>query len=302
MKRSIIYKIRRKLQIAYFNCFSHERVSKTYFKIVLKYKLNLKDPKTFNEKIQWLKLYEWPNNELAVLCSDKYRVREYLEQNNLQEYENKLLGVYDNAKDINWDELPDKFVVKCNHGCAYNIICTDKSKLDTKKAVKQLNKWMKEDFGKFNAEIHYSKIQPKIIIEEYLDDSLEDYKFFCFNGKFKLLYIAVDSESETNREREAFYDENGNLLKLQNADYGEYAEAKLPDNFKDLIKISEKLAKPFPFVRVDWYIKDGKTTFGELTFTPSGGMMKLNPADYDKTLGEYLDISELMKKKEEKHE
>lgn len=302
MKRSIFYRIRRKLQIAYFNCFSRERVSKTYFKIVLKYKLNLENPKTFNEKIQWLKLYEWPNNELAILCSDKYRVREYLEKNNLQEYENKILGVYDNAKDISWDELPNKFVVKCNHGCAYNIICTNKSNLDTKKAVKQLNKWMKEDFGKFNAEVHYSRIQPKIIIEEYLGDNLEDYKFFCFNGKFKLLYIAVDSESKTSKEREAFFDENGKLLKLQNADYGEYTEARLPNNFKELIKVSETLAKPFPFVRVDWYIKNGKTTFGELTFTPSGGMMKLNPAEYDKTLGEFLDISELMKKKEIKDE
>ena len=285
------------MQIAFFNCFSKERVSKTYFKIVLKYKLNLKDPQTFNEKIQWLKLYEWPNNELVVNCSDKYRVREYLEANNLQDYENRLIGVYDNAKEIEWDKLPSKFVLKCNHGCAYNIICTDKSKLDTKKATKQLNKWLKEDFGKFNAEIHYSKIQPKIICEEYLGDNLEDYKFFCFNGKYKLAYIAIDSESETNREREAFYDENGNLLELTNADYGLYTEAKLPENFKTLVEISEKLAKPFPFVRVDWYIKDGKVTFGELTFTPSGGMMKLNPAEYDKKLGELLDISDFIERR-----
>ena len=302
MKRSIIYKIRRKLQILFFNCFSHERVSKTYFKIVMKYKLNLKDPKTFNEKIQWLKLYEWPINDLAIKCSDKYLVREYLEENGLQAYENKLLGVYDNAKDIDWSKLPDKFVLKCNHGCAYNIICTDKNKLDKKKAVKTLNKWLKEDFGKFNAEIHYSRIKPKIICEEYLGDNLEDYKFFCFNGKFKLLYIAVDSESEINKEREAFFDENGNLLDLLNSDYGFYKEAKLPNNFAELAKISEQLSKPFPFVRVDWYIKNGKVTFGELTFTPSGGMMKLSPIEYDTKLGDYLDIEYLKRKKNIKHE
>lgn len=302
MKRSIFYKLRRKLQIAYFNCFSHERVSKTYFKLVLGYKLNLKNPQTFNEKIQWLKLYEWPQNELVIKCSDKYRVREYLETNNLEKYENSLLGVYKNANDINWETLPDKFVLKCNHGCAYNIICTDKEKLNVKQTTRTLNKWLKEDFGKFNAEIHYSKIQPLIICEKYLGDNLQDYKFFCFKGKFKLLYIAIDSESETNKEREAFFDENGNPLNLLNADYGKYTEAKLPDNFKELVKISETLAKPFPFVRVDWYIKDGKTTFGELTFTPSGGMMKLNPKEYDNILGKYLDISDLIKAKEENRE
>lgn len=296
MKKSIIYKMRRKLQIAFFNCFSKERVSKTYFKILLKYKLNLENPQTFNEKIQWLKLYEWPKNDLVIQCTDKYRVREYLEQNNLKEYENDLIGVYSNENEIKWDELPDKFVLKCTHGCAYNIICTDKSRLNIKEVSKTLNKWLKEDFGKFNAEIHYSKIKPLIICEKYLGDNLQDYKFFCFNGKFKLLYIAIDSESETNREREAFFDENGKLLELTNADYGLFSEATLPENFKELIKISEQLAKPFPFVRVDWYIKDGKTTFGELTFTPSGGLMRFNPASFDKTFGEWLDLSSLIKK------
>ena len=287
------------MQVAFFNCFSKEFVSKTYFKIVMKYRLNLKDPKTFNEKIQWLKLYEWPNNDLAILCSDKYRVREYLKKNKLNKYENELLGVYSNPNEIDWDLLPEKFVLKCTHGCAYNIICTDKSKLDIEKTKKILCKWLKEDFGKFNAEIHYSKIKPCIICEKYLGDSLEDYKFFCFNGKFKLLYIAIDSESETNKEREAFFDENGNLLQLTNADYELYTEAKLPEGFKELIKISEQLAKPFPFVRVDWYIKDNKVTFGELTFTPSGGMMRFNPSYFDNYFGELLDISSLLEKKNE---
>lgn len=295
MKKSFLYKLRRKIQIAFFNCFSNEFVSKTYFKIVMKYKLNLKDPTTFNEKIQWLKLYEWPFNDLAILCSDKYKVREYLKKNKLSKYENNLIGVFDNANDIDFNALPDKFVLKCTHGCAYNIICVDKSKLNIKKTITTLNKWLKEDFGKFNAEIHYSRIKPRIICEQYLGDDLQDFKFFCFNGKFKLLYIAIDSESETCSEREAFFDENGKLLNLTNADYELFSEAKLPDNFKELVEISEQLAKPFPFVRVDWYVKDGKTTFGELTFTPSGGLMRFNPSNYDKEIGEWLDISNLIR-------
>ena len=283
------------MQVLFFSCFSKEFVSKTYFKIVLKYKLNLKEPKTFNEKIQWLKLYEWPNNELAIKCSDKYKVREFLIEKHAEEYLNQLIGVYDKAEEIEWDKLPNQFVLKCNHGCAYNIICKDKTKLDIEKTSKLLNKWLKEDFGKFNAEIHYSKIERKIICEKYLGDNLEDYKFFCFNGKFKFMYVAIDSD-DSNKEREAFFNENGELIDVTNADYGLYKEATVPEKFKDLIKVSEDLSKDFPFVRVDWYIKDGVVTFGELTFTPSGGMMKFNPSSFDATVGEMLDISELVEK------
>lgn len=283
------------MQIMFFKCFSNERVSKTYFKIVLKYKLNLNNPKTFNEKIQWLKLYEWPNNDLVIKCTDKYRVREFLISKHADKYLNHLIGVFDRAEDIDWQKLPNQFVLKCNHGCAYNIICKDKTKLDIKKIIKLLNKWLKEDFGKFNAEIHYSKIKPRIICEEYLGDNLEDYKFFCFNGKFKFMYVAIDSD-DSNKEREAFFDENGKMLDLTNADYGLYKEATVPSNFKELINISETLSKDFPFVRVDWYIKNGIVTFGELTFTPSGGMMKFNPASFDNIAGDMLDISMLMEK------
>lgn len=295
MKRSWVYRVRRKFQILFFNCFSKEFVSKTYFKYVMKYKLNLKSPQTFNEKIQWLKLYEWPKNDLVIKCSDKYLVRSYLEDNGYSNYLNSLIGIYDSADQINWDELPNQFVLKCNHGCAYNIICKDKAKLNIKKTKKTLNKWMKEDFGKFNAEIHYSKINRKIICEKYLGDNLIDYKFFCFNGKVKLIYIAIDSESDTNKEREIFFDEKGNELDLINSDYEKYSEARLPNNYKELISISEDLARPFPFVRVDWYIKDSNIVFGELTFTPSGGMMKMNPPKYDRIYGEMLDIEELRK-------
>lgn len=295
MRNKFIYSIRRKMQILFFNCFSKERVSKTYFKIVLKYKLNLDNPKTFNEKIQWLKLYEWPNNELAIKCTDKYKVREYLILKKADKYLNQLIGVYDKAEEIEWDKLPDQFVLKCNHGCAYNIICKDKTKLDIKKTNKLLNKWLKEDFGKFNAEIHYSKIKPRIICEKFLGDNLEDYKFFCFNGKFKFMYVAVDSD-DSSKEREAFFDEKGKLIDVTNADYGLYKEATVPDNFNELIKVSEELSKDFPFARVDWYIKNGVVTFGELTFTPSGGMMKFNPSSFDTIVGDMLDISNLMEK------
>ena len=190
--------------------------------------------------------------------------------------------------------MPKQFVLKCTHGCAYNIICKDKSLLNVDKVKKQLKKWLKEDFGKFNGEIHYSKIKPRIICETYLGDDLQDFKLFCFNGKFQFMYIAVDSENDSQIERELFFDRDGKVIDVLNADYGRFDEAKLPANLDDLIRISELLAKPFPFVRVDWYIRNEQTIFGELTFTPSGGLMRFNPSKYDKIFGKYLDISALV--------
>lgn len=133
---SFIYKARRKIQVVAHKLFSNEFMSKLYFKIVLKEKLDLKNPRTFNEKLQWLKLYYYPQNDLAVKCADKYRVREYIKD---KEYENTLvplLGAWDNVEDIDWDSLPNKFVLKCNHGCAYNIVCNDKTEFDRIKAKK----------------------------------------------------------------------------------------------------------------------------------------------------------------------
>ena len=179
---SFIYKARRKIQVVAHKLFSNEFMSKLYFKIVLKEKLDLENPKTFNEKLQWLKLYYYPQNDLAVKCADKYRVREYIKEKGYENTLVPLLGAWDNVEDIDWDSLPNKFVLKCNHGCAYNIVCSDKDGFDKIEAKKQLNTWLKEDFGAFNIEPHYSNIKKhKITCEEFLGDNLVDYKFFCFN-------------------------------------------------------------------------------------------------------------------------
>ena len=156
---SFIYKARRKIQVVAHKLFSNEFMSKLYFKIVLKEKLDLKNPRTFNEKLQWLKLYYYPQNDLTVKCADKYRVREYIKDKGYENTLVPLLGAWDNVEDMDWDSLPNKFVLKCNHGCAYNIVCNDKTEFDRIKAKKQLNKWLKEDFGAFNIEPHYSNIK-----------------------------------------------------------------------------------------------------------------------------------------------
>lgn len=287
--RGIIYDFRRKMQIIAYDLTTPEFVSKMYYRIVLKEKLNLKNPHTFNEKLQWLKLYEWPNNDIAIKCSDKYLVREYIEQKGVGNYLNELYGVWDNANDIDFDKLPNQFVLKCNHGCGYNIICDDKNRINFDDTRKILNKWMKENFGKFNAEPHYDKIKHKIICEKYLGGNITDYKFFCFNGNVEFMYIA-SGFGKGIEEQVSFFDSEGNKATYRRTDYPVMQDAKLPEKFEEMKQLSEKLSKDFPFVRVDWFEENKKIYFSELTFTPCGGLMKIEPKEYDSIWGNLLNI------------
>ena len=208
-----------------------------------------------------------------------------------------MIGEWDNPEKINWDELPEKFVLKCNHGCAYNIVCSDKSAFDKKDAMKKMKKWMKEDFGAFNIETHYSKIIPHITCEEYLGECITDYKFFCFNGKPQYIYISSDLIHDRQAQIGFFY-LDGTKMPLIRDDYAPMDIDQLPDFFEDMKKAAEMLCKDFPFVRVDFFIANNTYYFAELTFTPSGGMMPFNPDKYDLEWGKMLDLSELRKKYE----
>ena len=287
--RGIVYDIRRKMQVAMYNVTSPEFVSKIYFKHILGYPLNLDNPKSFNEKIQWLKLYEWPNNGRAIQCADKYLIRDYMQNKGLGQHLNQLIGVWDKAEDIDWEKLPLKFVLKLNSGSAYNIICTNKNDFNFKRATKQLNKWLNEDFGKFNAEPHYSKISRKIICERFLESANINYKFFCLNGKAIIFDIDKDNLSET------FFDSNKNILNVERSDFPAEKNVIIPDEFDKLKQLSEYLAADFPFVRVDWYLDNHKPILSEMTFTPCGGLIPFTPREFDMELGEKLDISQMMK-------
>ena len=297
---SFIYKTRRKIQVIAHKLFSNEFMSKLYFKIVLKEKLDLKNPRTFNEKLQWLKLYYYPQNDLAVKCADKYRVREYIKD---KEYENTLvplLGAWDNVEDIDWDSLPNKFVLKCNHGCAYNIVCNDKTEFDRIKAKKQLNTWLKEDFGAFNIEPHYSNIKKhKITCEEFLGDNLVDYKFFCFNGIPKFIYVSSDLIHD-RQARIGFFNIDGSKINLKRDDYASIEKIELPNFYNEMLEMASKLCKDFPFVRVDFFVTDNKYYFAELTFTPSACMMPFNPKKIDFEWGNMLNIDKERRKNEKR--
>lgn len=287
---SFIYKLRRKTQVIAHKVFSDEFMSKLYFRIVMKKKLNLNDPKTFNEKLQWCKLYYLPQNPLVVQCADKYAVRSYIKKEGYGDKLVPLLGSWDKAEDIDWDTLPDNFVLKCNHGCAYNIVCSDKSKLDKKATVRQLNAWLKEDFGAFNIELHYSQIkQKKIICEQFLGETIFDYKFFCFNGEPKYIYVSNDLIHDRQAQIGFFY-LDGVKMPLKRDDYTDIASVKLPPFYGEMLAMAKKLCREFPFVRVDFFLANDTYYFAELTFTPSACMMPFNPEMYDAEWGEMLTL------------
>lgn len=246
--------------------------SKVMYKKFFKKKLNLKSPKEFNEKLMWLKINKYTNNDLVTKCADKYLVRDYVIECGLGFLLNDLIDVFDSADSINWNELPNKFVLKCNHGAGYNIICSDKSKLNIDETVQLLEKYMNENYAQKFAETQYKNIVRKIVCEKYLDpkegeESIADFKLHCFNGKCELILHCRNRGENTKYH---FFDNDWNLMKI-NPYYGNKDDADLstkPKNIEQLIEYAEKLAKPFPFVRVDFYDVD-KIIFGELTFTPS---------------------------------
>lgn len=274
----------------------NEIMSKIYFKIVLGKTLNLREPKTFNEKLQWMKLYYFPKSKRVVTCADKYAVRKYIEKKGYKESLVPLLGVWDNAKNIDWDKLPDRFVLKCNHGCAYNIVVPNKAEINREKTVHQLNHWLKEDFGAFNIELHYSKIKPhRIVCEEFLGSNITDYKFFCFNSEPKFIYVSNDLIHDRQAQIGFFY-LDGSKMPLKRDDYTDISQVILPEFFPEMLAMAENLSKDFPFVRVDFFLANNRYYFAELTFTPSAGMMPFNPDKYDLEWGDMLDISMLMDK------
>lgn len=291
---TFLYKARRKCQIIAHKFVPDEAMCKFYSRVILKKKVDLKDPKTFNEKIQWLKINDYPTNQLVIDGADKYKVRSYVEKKGLGDILVPLVGHWNKPEDIDWDKLPDKFVLKCNHGCAYNILCNNKDAFDKEDAIKKMRKWMKEDFGAFNIEPHYSYIKPHITCEKFLGEKIIDYKFFCFNGEPKFIYISLDMAHDRQAQM-GFFNLDGTKIPLIRDDYAPMDIDELSPFFNDMKNAADILCQDFPFVRVDFFVTNEKYYFAELTFTPSGGFMPLNPDKYDLEWGEMIDLSKVKK-------
>lgn len=269
--------------------------TKFKYRIITGKKLDLKNPKDFNEKIQWLKLYKYNNDELVVRCADKYRVRGYIDELGIPEIKNKLLGSYDEPSQIDWDNLPNKFVIKANHGCGYNIICDDKNKCNFEEIKAILRKWLNEDYGKKTGELHYSKIRKKIIIENFIETKEgalpTDYKFYCFNGIPKLILVISDRNKSCKSDyKRDFLDLQWNRLDIGPSKYNKGPLPKKPKNLQKMIDYSKILSKDFIFVRVDFYDTENGPIFGELTFTPAGGMATYFNDKELEMLGEMLEL------------
>lgn len=255
------------------------------------YKLDLNTPKTFNEKLQWLKLYD--RKEIYTKMVDKYEAKEYVSNIIGREYIVKTLGIYDKFDDINFRELPNKFVIKCTHDSGGVIICKDKEKFNVKRAKNKINKKLRQNFYYNAREWPYKNVKPRIIIEEYLEninnEGLADYKIMCFNGKAMCSFVCIERDSTTGVKIN-FYDRSWNKMDVERHYKNFNKNIERPKNYDKMIEFSEKLAKNIKFLRVDFYEINGKLYFGELTFYPGAGYEEFNPFEYDKLLGSWIDL------------
>ncbi len=259
------------------------------YRQTLNRELSLNNPKSLNEKIQYMNLYK--RHELSSICADKYGVRDFIEKHGYKHLLVNLIGVYENTNDIDFDMLPEKFALKCTHGSGYNIICKDKSKLNVENTKKKLNKWMKQNYAIKTLEMHYKDIKPRIICEEYIngfENELPiDYKVFCFNGKPQFIECCIGRESNLKM---VFYDTEWNKLPYSTSEGQENINIEKPLRLEEMLKAATDLSESFDFVRVDFFESEGKLLFGELTFTPAGGLMKSMTEEADRLWGDLLEI------------
>lgn len=248
--------------------------------------LECENPKTFSEKIQWMKLH-WRDSR-CTLCADKYMVRDYVSQRVGADVLTSLHGVYERVSQINLDLLPTAFVLKTTHGSGQNIICNGKGTVIWAEAFKDLDLSMRCNFYYLGCEWAYKNIVPRLICEEFLEEngqSPADYKFFCFDGVPRIVQVDVDRFSNHTRN---MYDMDWNLL-----DFGLLypkcgREIPRPSRLDRMAEIAQRLSEGFPFVRVDLYHLPGRIVFGEMTFYPENGMERFTPEEYDRVLGDWL--------------
>ncbi len=251
---------------------------------------NLENPTSFSEKLQWLKLNY--HNPLQTICADKFLVRDYLIKKGYKSILSKVILVANRVEDLNINTLPEKFVIKATHGSGWNLICTDKKKVNWFWWKKIMNVWLHNNIFWPGREWPYKNMKPRLLVEEFLTDksgALMDYKFFCFNGKAK--FIQANKGRDTPNHAQNFYDLDWNILPF-GKDLKPRPDINIdaPSCLNQMIEIAQDLATEFPFVRVDFYEVNGKIIFGEMTFYPKSGLPDFTPLDYDLVLGSYFEL------------
>ena len=254
---------------------------------------NWKSPQTYSEKLQWLKLYD--RNPEYTMMVDKYAVKKYVADIIGNDYVIPTLGVWGKPEEIDWNVLPNQFVLKTTHGGGNEgvVICRNKTTFDKQAAIDKLNASFRTDLYKVWREWPYKNVPKRVLAEKYIEpnpetNDLSDYKFFCFDGKVKGLFVATERQNPNEEVKFDFFDDNYNHLPLrQGHDHTKVTPPK-PKNFELMKRISEQLSKGFPHVRIDLYDLGDKVLFGEITFFHFSGLVKFEPEEWDKILGDYL--------------
>lgn len=268
----------------------------SYLRILYKYKtskkLNLNNPVTFNEKLQWLKIHN--RNDIYTIMVDKYEAKKYVASIIGEEFIIPTLGIYDHFNDIDFSVLPNQFVMKCTHDSGGLVICRDKSKLDLQSAKQIINKSLKNNYYNYGREWPYKNVKPRIIIEKYMQDdnyeSIRDYKFFCFSGIPKIMYLSEGLEDHSTATM-SFFDMDFNITSCKRKDYNLFKyKPEKPKNFEKMKDFSKILSKDIPHLRVDFYEINGHLYFGELTFFTCSGFVPFESEEWDLKMGEWIKL------------
>lgn len=271
--------------------FGDEIYVRVEYFIVFGKRLRLKNPQTYSEKLQWLKLHE--GDPIYTRMVDKAEAKKYVTEIIGEEYIIPTYGVWNHFDEIDFDKLPDQFVLKTTHDSGGVIICKDKKTLDKNAAKVKLEKSLKNDYYYTSKEWPYKNVVPRIIAEKYMEDEsgeLCDYKLFCFDGKMKALFIATDRFTLGEETKFDFFDENFNHLPFTNGHPNATKPIKKPESFQQMKDLAEKLSQKIPHVRVDFYCTNGKIYFGELTFFHWGGFKRFEPEEWDFKFGEWFKL------------
>ena len=275
-----------------YDMLSDEEYLKLMFSARMGKKLDLEHPVTYNEKLQWLKLHD--RNPLYTKLVDKYEVKDYVSNIIGHEYIIPTIGVWDHFDQINFNELPNQFVLKCTHDSGGVVICKDRNKFSVSKASHILHRALSHNFYSLWREWLYKNVKPRIIAEQYMEDTeteeLRDYKFFCFDGVVKAMFIASERQNQHEDTKFDFFDEKFNHLPLRNGHPNARVVPQKPKNLDLMIKLAQKLGENIPHVRIDFYEVNGKVYFGEMTFYHWSGFVPFEPEEWDYKFGEWINL------------
>jgi len=277
----------------FYNDLPDEKYLRKSWRAKFHRELNLDNPQTFNEKLQWLKLYD--RKPLYTTLVDKYAVRQYIKDKIGEEYLIPLVGgPWKNFDEIDFDALPNQFVLKCTHDSGGLVICRDKSRLDRDAAREKISRCLKRNYYLSGREWPYKNVPPRIIAEQYMEDTetreLRDYKFFSFDGATKIMYIATDRASKTKETKYDFFDMDFQHLPFTNTHPNADTPPEKPSAFNEMKELADKLSRGFPHVRIDFYEVNGKVYFGEITFFHNSGMIPFEPDEWDWILGSWIEL------------